>query len=561
MRLGVGGGASAERSPRAALRGANIGPVKGRLVFVMHAHLPYVLGHGEWPYGASWLFEAAADTYLPLLGSLEALQTNGVRPALTLEFTPVLGEQLDDDRFRTGLVGHLTALIDAAIRNRDDAAASGDAERVLTAEAWRDRYQATLGDFERRDRDILSGFGALDAAGAIELFTCARTHGFLPLLGSAERIRRQIGDGVEWFQARFGRKPRGMWMPECAYRPGGPWQPAAGLPPDGERPGVEAFLQAAGIDWTIIDAHLVTAGAPIGNYPPWSAAAGEGLSPHQIYALGDSMVAAFPRDPTTTVQVWSGDIGYPANPWFLEFHRRHHEGGLRYWRVTDRELDIGEKAPYEPGRADAAVAEQGHHFARLVGETIANTVAAGVENPVVLAPYDAELFGHWWREGVEWFAAARRELDAAGITVATASEALDTVGAAQAVRVPAGSWGDGGDFRVWDVPSTADLWRAIYAAEAGLEQAQAEDSGPERTLRTVLDQLRRTVLLIESSDWAFLISTGTAVEYATERWRGHAADAAFLTGLAGQLAAGSSLDAEQERDLADLVERDRVWLP
>ncbi len=502
-----------------------MGSVKGRLVFVMHAHLPYVLGHGEWPYGASWLFEAAADTYLPLLVSLEALQANGVRPALTLEFSPVLGEQLDDDRFRTGLVGHLAALISAAIRNRDDAAASGDAERAGMAEAWRDRYQATLDDFERRDRDILSGFGALDAAGAIELFTCARTHGFLPLLGSAERTRRQVGDGVAWFQARFGRKPRGIWMPECAYRPGGPWQPAADLPVDAVRPGIEAFLQAAGIDWTIIDAHLVTEGAPIGNYPPWSATAGEGLSPHQIYTLGDSTVAAFPRDPTTTVQVWSGDIGYPANPWFLEFHRRHHEGGLRYWRVTDRELDIGDKAPYEPGRARTAVAEQGHHFARLVGETIANTVAAGVEDPVVLAPYDAELFGHWWREGVEWFAAARRELDAAGILVATASEALDASGTAQAVRVPAGSWGDGGDYRVWDVPSTADLWRAIYAAEAGLEESQAENPEPERTLRTVLDQLRRTVLLIESSDWAFLISTGTAVRYATERWRGHAADA------------------------------------
>jgi 1,4-alpha-glucan branching enzyme len=350
-----------------------------------------------------------------------------------------------------------------------------------------------------------------------------------------------------------------MWMPECAYRPAGPWQPAAGLPISGDRAGVETFLQAAGIDWTIIDAHLVTEGAPIGNYPPWSAAGGHGLSPHQIYTLGESRVAAFPRDPTTTVQVWSGDIGYPANPWFLEFHRRHHEGGLRYWRVTDRTADIGEKAPYEPNRARAAVAEQAHHFARLVGETIANTRAVGVEDPVVLAPYDAELFGHWWREGVQWFAAARRELDAAGINVATASEALDTVGPAQAVRVPSGSWGDGGDYRVWDVPATADLWRAIYAAEAALERAEA---GSQQSLaRIALDQLRRTVLLIESSDWAFLISTGTAERYAAERWQGHAGDAAFLARLVELLVGGAPLDASQERRLADLVARDRVWLP
>ena len=77
----------------------------------------------------------------------------------------------------------------------------------------------------------------------------------------------------------------------------------------------------------------------------------------------------------------------------------------------------------------------------------------------------------------------------------------------------------------------------------------------------MLDQLRRTVLLIEGSDWAFLISTGTAVGYATERWRGHAADAAFLSDLADRLARGANLDATQEQVLADLMSRDRVWLP
>lgn len=527
----------------------------------MHAHLPYVLGHGEWPHGAAWLFEAAADTYLPLLGALEDLQGRGVRPALTLEFSPVLGEQLDDDRFRHGMVGHLGALTAAAIRNRDEAAADGDQRRAAVAEAWRARYQKTLDDFERRDRDILSGFGALDAAGAIELFTCGRTHGFLPLLGSPERTRRQVAEGVAWFQARFGRRPRGIWMPECAYRPSGPWQPAGGRSASSDRPGTETFLAEAGIDWTIIDAHLVTAGAPIGNYPPWSAAAGTGLSPHQIYTIGDSPVAAFPRDPTTTVQVWSGDAGYPANPWFLEFHRRHHEGGLRYWRVTDRELEIGDKASYEPEQARRAVAEQAHHFARLVGETMASSAAAGVAEPVVLAPYDAELFGHWWREGVDWFAAARGELAAAGIPVVTASEALDTVGSAAAVDLPAGSWGDGGDYRVWDAPSTGDLWRAVYAAEAGLDTREHQAAPLVGVQRTVVDQLRRTVLLIESSDWAFLISTGTAERYATERWQGHAADAAFLVGLANQLAAGNEPDAGQLARLDDLVARDRVWLP
>ena len=42
---------------------------KTTLVLVLHGHLPDVLGHGSWPHGANWLYEAAAETYVPFLGS------------------------------------------------------------------------------------------------------------------------------------------------------------------------------------------------------------------------------------------------------------------------------------------------------------------------------------------------------------------------------------------------------------------------------------------------------------------------------------------------------------
>jgi 1,4-alpha-glucan branching enzyme len=532
----------------------------GRLVFAMHAHLPYVLGHGEWPFGSSWLYEAAADTYLPLLGALEELAAAGIRPALTLEISPVLGEQLDDPRFREAFPTHLAQLVDAAEHNETTAHRRGEPDLATVARRWADRYRAATDDFARRDADLLGGFAALDAAGSIELFTCARTHGFLPLLGSEARVQAQVDGGVAWFARRFARRPRGIWLPECAYRPPGPWTPAGSTEATSYRPGLESVLRAAGLDWTMVDAHLVTEGGPIGSYPPWSAAAGEGLSPHQIYAIGGSGVAAFIRDPTTTLQVWSGDIGYPGNPWYLEFHRRHHEGGLRYWRVTDRELQLHEKEGYHPTRAAAAVAEQAHHFAGLVAETIADSEAAGVADPVVFAPYDAELFGHWWREGVDWFAAARRELAAAGVDVVTASEALDAVGPAGSVVLPEGSWGAGGDFRVWDDPATEPLWSEVYAAEAAL--AEVEQWAADRPgLAAILSQLRRTVLLIESSDWPFLTSTGTAAEYASARVAGHGADARRLRAMARRLVDGESATADELSTLAFLHQRDRVWIP
>jgi 1,4-alpha-glucan branching enzyme len=512
--------------------------MSGRLVFVMHAHLPYVLGQGEWPHGEAWLYEAAVDTYLPLLLALEGLAADEVRPALTLEFSPVLGEQLDDERFRAGCRRHLDALVAAADRNRDDP----DPEVAALATGTSHHYQRLRDEFERRDGRLLDGFRQLDETGAIELFTCARSHGFLPLLGSAPRVERQVSDGVAWFTQRFGRAPAGIWMPECAYRPG-----------------LEEVLEAAGLRWTIVDAHLVTGGRPIGNYPPWSAATSPGPSPHEVYQIGRSSVAAFARDPTTTMQVWSGDAGYPGDPWFLEFHKKHHDGGVRYWRVTDRALDLGDKPPYDPGQAQTAVRNQGLHFANLVGETIASSRRAGVADPVVLAPYDAELFGHWWREGVDWYMAARRELRAARIDVVTASEAL--AGATpRSMTLPAGSWGDGGDYRVWSQPATASMWERVHQAEQWLDAVEAATFlGPEAD--AVRDQLRRTVLLVESSDWQFLRSTGTAAEYAEARVASHFSDAHRLWGMWRRLESGAGLSATETGTLAAMQDRDRVWLP
>jgi 1,4-alpha-glucan branching enzyme len=512
--------------------------MSGRLVFVMHAHLPYVLGQGQWPHGEAWLYEAAVDTYLPLQLALESLVADGVRPALTIEISPVLGEQLDDDRFRSGCRGHLDALIAAAERNRSDA----DAQVAELAERMLTHYRGLRSEFERRDGKLLDGFRALDEAGHIELFTCARTHGFLPLLGSPRRVEAQVTEGVAWFEQRFGRAPAGMWMPECAYRPG-----------------LEEVLGRAGIRWTIVDAHLVTGGQPIGNYPPWSAGSSPGPSPHEVFTIGRSNVAGFARDPTTTLQVWSGDAGYPGDPWYLEFHKKHHDGGVRYWRVTDRSMDLGEKPAYVPVRAQTAIRDQGHHFANLVAGTIEASREAGIDDPVVLAPYDAELFGHWWREGIEWFAAARRELDPAGVVAVTASEAV-TGSTPQPMELPAGSWGGGGDFRVWDRPATQSMWERVHQAEAWLDEVESEAAVTPQAA-TIRAQLRRTVLLIESSDWQFLRSTGQAADYAEQRVAAHHATARHLWGMWQTVAAGEDLTPGEFGSLAAMQERDRVWLP
>ncbi|MGH9167080.1 MAG: 1,4-alpha-glucan branching protein domain-containing protein [Acidimicrobiia bacterium] len=534
----------------------------GRLVIVLHCHLPYVLGEGIWPHGESWLFEAAAETYLPLLMACDRLAEEGIRPGFTIEISPVLGEQLDDPRFRDGFPGFLDTLRDAASLDARTFGGEGRQEMVGLARAWEEHFGWLAQGFADRDGDLLGGFARLAEAGQVELATSARTHGLLPMLGSPERVWRQVAGGAAWFEARFGRRPRGIWMPECAYRPGGSWDPVASGPePEQHRPGNEEFLEEAGFGWTVVDTHLVAGGDPLGSYPAREARLGEQRSPYRLYAIGRSSVVAFPRDPATTLQVWSGEWGYPGNPWYLEFHKKHSQGGLRYWRVSDPETPLEEKRVYEPDRVEAVIGEQADHFAELVVGVMAGAREAGIDSPVVTAPYDAELFGHWWAEGVRWLEEARRALHSRGVNVRTADEAAREVGPADQLALPAGSWGDGGDFRVWDNEQTGWIWQEIYRAERLLERTWDElPEDPPAELEAVVRQLERSVLLIESSDWPFLITTQGAPDYAAERVRRHSEAATRLSLIARQLSAGERVPEELAGLVEDLESREPLWV-
>ena len=67
---------------------------KGYFTFVLHSHLPWVLGHGRWPHGTDWLNEAIAECYIPLLNKIIQLADEGYHPRLNIGITPILQEQL-----------------------------------------------------------------------------------------------------------------------------------------------------------------------------------------------------------------------------------------------------------------------------------------------------------------------------------------------------------------------------------------------------------------------------------------------------------------------------------
>ena len=234
-------------------------------IFTLHSHLPYVLNHGRWPHGSDWICEAALDTYLPLLEVLRSLAAEAVPTPVTIGFTPVLANQLMSPVF----VSEMETFLEQRIKACDEApaslAATGDTHLLPIVDFWRERLIRLRELFHDIDQDLIGAFRALEAAGRIEIISSAATHGYLPLLARDESIRLQLAVGVSEHKRIFGRSPKGCWLPECAYRPRGPWDPWPTAPRSGVRRGIEEHLADAGFQFFFVDAHLAAAGRPLGT--------------------------------------------------------------------------------------------------------------------------------------------------------------------------------------------------------------------------------------------------------------------------------------------------------
>jgi 1,4-alpha-glucan branching enzyme len=503
------------------------------LVLALHSHLPYVLNHGRWPHGTDWLCEAAVDTYLPLIEMLNALETESVPAPINVGVTPILANQLDSGTFVKELDAFLRQRLTACDEAIDAFETTAESHLVPIAQYWRGRLGRLQRLFERMDGNLIGALAHHEAAGRIEIMSSAATHGFLPLLAREESIRLQLGLGRSEHVRLFGHEPNGCWVPECAYRPRGPWQPHARAPFQPSRPGIEEHLGQAGYQYFFSDAHLAQAGRTLGLYlepdfpdgAMWGAEDALDLpaarSPYRPYRVsprrGQAGVVTLVRDPVSSRQVWSRYHGYPGDGTYLEFHKIRFPGGLKLWRVTDSDLDLGLKRPYDPNIARARCHHHAIHYASLLGE-----LAEATDGDLIVAPFDTELFGHWWFEGVDFLGDVYRQLGRRPRpTATTAARHLAKRPPSAAVELVSGSWGANGDFSKWLNPETEWTWLRLWAAEERFWSVAASSLGKDGT-DEVVAQAARELLLAQSSDWQFIISSATAADYAARRFTEHA---------------------------------------
>jgi len=558
----------------------------GKFALVLHAHLPYVLAHGRWPHGSDMLCECAAESYMPLLDTLRRLIADGISPKVTVGLTPVLTEQMADNDFKQEFQRYLQARMDMAKKDEAKFISNKQEHFANLARMWQERYGKLLDSFRNTYYcDLIGSFRKLQEEGHIEIITSAATHCYAPLISTDISLQAQLKQAVASYERHFGCKPRGFWLPECGYRPRYEWKsPLADAGPQTPalRKGVEEFLSEAGLNYFIIDTALLSGGEAIGvylerfdalqnlwqqfqdQYQPRPEIADR--SPYRPYLVSSAPeknrpVAAFVRDAASGIQVWSGEHGYPGDAWYLDFHKKLEVDGLRYWRITSQKLGMDDKLPYEPARAYERPPENAGHFKDLVKRILTDHYREHGEVGVICAPYDAELFGHWWFEGPDWLYYVLRWINEdPELATTTCSEYLQEYKPKVVVSLPEGSWGQGGFHWIWLNEWTEWIWKDVYQAEETMIQLAGEFAGKgDQNLQNILCQAARELLLLEASDWQFLISTWSARDYAEIRAAKHFESFRRLANMARQYGRGEAVDQEDWTFLGDCEARDALF--
>jgi 1,4-alpha-glucan branching enzyme len=480
----------------------------GYFALVLHAHLPF-LRHPEDPtvMEERWLYEAVSDTYLPLLRMFEGLQHDRVPFRCTLSLSAPLLCMLRDDLLKERIAKHLDSLI--ALGESEIERTRKEPWYQKLARYYRDRFVEMRKTWRAHDGDLVRAFRKLqDSDSGLEVITSNATHAFLPLMDrNWPAMRAQVQVAAELYEKCFGRRTPGMWLGECGFVPG-----------------VDELLREAAVRYFFVDSHALENGDP--------------PAVHGVHApvYCRSGVAAFARDAESSRQVWSAKEGYPGDPHYRDFYRDvgfdlpldylrpwiHPEGhrlytGFKYHAITHSQLH--DKWVYEPELARGKAGLHATHF-RESRRAQCEALRGRMDRPpLVVAPFDAELFGHWWFEGVQWLDDLFRQLhfDQNAVEPVTPSLYLDRHPTNQVATPSASSWGQKGFNEYWLDESNAWVYRHLHEAAQRMVALARRFASPTELERRALNQAVRELLLAQSSDWAFILRTGTTVSYATRR--------------------------------------------
>jgi len=482
---------------------------KGYLCLVLHGHLPFVR-HPEYEdfLEEDWLYEAITETYIPLIEVFEGLLNDRVDFRLTMSLTPTLISMLTDPLLQERYLRHINRLIELAHKEVDRTRWQPEFQALATM--YLANFYKARDIFERYNRNLIIAFKNFQDAGKIEIITCAATHGYFPLMDICrESVKAQLKVAASHYEGVFARKAQGCWLPECGYQPG-----------------QDEILKEAGFRYFITDAHGILHSTPRPKYGVFA----------PVYCK--SGIACFGRDLESSKQVWSSIEGYPGDYHYREFYRDigfdldyeyirayiHPDGvrintGIKYYRITGSD----NKQAYVPYLAKEKAAEQAGNFLFNRERQIEYLYGFMQKKPLIVSPYDAELFGHWWYEGPMWLDFLIRKIyfDQKTIRLISLPEYLAENPRNQVVTPSLSSWGWKGYSEMWLQGANDWIYRHLHAASERMTELVRVFPNSSGLLRRALNQALRELLLAQSSDWAFIMGTGTHTNYAVKRTKDH----------------------------------------
>jgi 1,4-alpha-glucan branching enzyme len=511
---------------------------------VLHAHLPFVR-HPEFErfLEEAWLFEAITETYIPLLRRFKTLADEGVPFGVTFSISPTLLAMLEDPLLQDRYRARLKELIE--LSEKEAVRLQHDGHFKYLAEWYRRFFLDSLEFFDAYEGRLSRALKELHESGHLEVICCGGTHGFMPQLAALPgNVQGQFENGFAYFEQVFGFAPSGMWVPECAYYPG-----------------LEETMREHGIRYFFTESEGIehASSAPLyGLHAPLYTPAG---------------VAAFGRDAGSTKQVWSADSGFPGDGDYREFYRDigqeldfeylrpylcgdiRSDTGIKYHRITGPGMH---KAGYSPEAAREKAAVHAGQFLFQRTSHIEFLDSKMSTRPVIVAPFDAELFGHWWFEGPDWleFVIRKAAYDQDSLDVETLAAYLDRSPVHQKAYPATSSWGHKGHFEYWLNGSNDWMYDAMNACGARMVRLAETFVARKGRLPVLLDralrQCVRELVLGQSSDWPFIVSNGTSTEYANRRVRDHVSRFHFL---ADAIESGEI----PEKELSALEEMDNIF--
>jgi len=484
--------------------------------FVLHAHMPFVR-HPEHErfLEEDWLFESINESYLPLLRMLKKLRNSNINYKLSMCFSPTLISMLVDPLLQKRYINYLKLHIELG-KKEVKRCSQEQSEALNMAKTYLASLELNYKEYvDVYSMNILNGFKELKEQGYLELLASAATNSFFPVYSEYPiAINAQIEVGIQTFIEVFGYEPDGFWLPECGYYPG-----------------LEKILAKHNISYFPASSQSVLFSetrCDTGVYRP---------------VRTNNGVSIFPRDYQTTSLVWSND-GYPSSKEYREFYRDIgydlpidyigpyiHEPevrvftGFKYWAITQKGPD---KNYYDRDKA-MKVAEQHalNYIYNIAQKGRAVRPNLNGQDPLFTLCFDAELFGHWWYEGLKWLETIITEQNSECSSVSLISP-KDFINNEyknfQTLKPCLSSWSEGGFAKIWLDGSNNWIYRHTHKAIERMVELAERFPNQQSLKKRFLDQAAREVLLSMAGDWPYMIFNDTNSQFAKNQLISHLAN-------------------------------------